>query len=110
MKKLIFILLIFFACQSQAQIKLIPPADKNLHFTVSAGLSSIFFLAVYNYTGNEKLATWVSLGAVGILAITKELIDSKTTGFSGADLAYDMAGWGAVIGGFRIVININNKP
>ena len=98
------LLLLIFALNSQAQIKLIPAPDKNLHFTLSAGLTSLFFLSVYNYTGNKKLATIVSFAAVGMLGVTKELTDSQ---FSWEDIAADIAGWGAMTGIITITININ---
>ena len=108
MKKLIIILLLLIAFQteSQSQVQLIPQYDKTLHFIGGAAIGYIFFLAVYNFTGNKKIATWVSLGVGSILFFTKEFTDSE---FSWGDIGYDYAGLGAVVGGFRITININNK-
>ena len=104
MKKLFTILLLIFALNSQAQIKLIPAPDKNLHFTLSAGLTSLFYLSVYNYTGNKKLATVVSFVAISTLGLTKELTDKQ---FDWKDIGADIAGWGAMVGIITITININ---
>jgi hypothetical protein len=105
MKKLIPILLILISLQISVPaqtIKLIPPADKNLHFTLSAGLTSVFYLAAYNYTGSQKLATIISFAAMTVLSFTKEFMDSQ---FSWGD----MAGWGAMVGVITITIRISKS-
>jgi hypothetical protein len=63
-------------------------------------------LAVYNYTGNQKLATIVSFFVVSGLGIAKELLDKQ---FSWGDIAADMAGWGAMVGVITITIKISKS-
>lgn len=72
--------------------------DAYIHFGAGVLVSHASYPVFLKYTRDRRKAMWYSLGLTVLLGAAKEAYDTRTTGFSGGDLAFD------VLGGCTLVV------